>query len=374
MDETQRLLHDTTARFVREHYSFEARKRVLAAPLGAAPVAWATLAELGLLGIGIDERFGGTGGGFEELAVVFEVFGRGLVVEPYLATVVLSGGLLTQLGSEQQQAATLPEVTAGRLRLALAHSEPQSRYDLAHVETTAIQRDGDFVLNGRKTMVLGGDCADTFIVAARSARGSRDVHGISLFLVDRAAPGLKVKAHANFDGTRAAELSLERLRLPGSALLGRLHEAHAAIERIHDRAIAALGSEAVGAMAALNELTLDYLKTRRQFGRPIGDFQVLQHRMVDMTMAQEQAAAMAALAARAADSGDPGERAKAISAAKVQIGKSAQAIGRGAIQLHGGIGLTDEYVASHYFKRLTAIDLMFGDVDHHLARFAALSA
>jgi alkylation response protein AidB-like acyl-CoA dehydrogenase len=372
LTETQRLLHEATARFVRQRCSFEERRKILAVPPGTVPPLWGALADLGLTGVEIDERFGGSGGTFKDLAVVFEAFGRGLVVDPLLATAVLGAGLIARLGTPIQKQAMLPGIASGARRVALAHSEPAARYDLAYVETTAIERDGDFILNGRKSMVLGGDCADTFIVSARTARGPGDPVGISLFLVDGGTTGLRVRAYANFDGTRAADLTMERVRLPPSSLLGPLGEAFPGIDHAADRGIAALCCEAVGAMAALNELTLDYLKIRRQFGQPLGKFQVLQHRMVDMTMALHQAEAMAVLAADHAGLEDRNRRAKAISAAKVQVAKSAQIVGRGAIQLHGGIGLTEEYGASHYFKRLTAIEMMFGDIDHHLARFASL--
>ncbi|MDB5409905.1 MAG: Acyl-CoA dehydrogenase family protein [Rhodospirillales bacterium] len=370
LTETQHLLQDTANRLVRERYGFEERKKILASPAGSSPELWASFAELGLLGIEIAERFGGSEGGFHDLAVVLDAFGRGLVAEPFVPTVVMGAGLISRAGSEAQKAAILPGVAAGTLKLALAYGERRSRYSLNHVETTA-KADGDFyVIDGQKSVVLGGDAADQLIVSARTAGKATDPDGISLFLVERGAAGVAIRGYPTVDGTRAAEVTLTGVRVAKTALLGSEDQGLGLVDYAVDRGIAAMCNEALGVMAALNELTLEYLKTRVQFGRPIGKFQVLQHRMVDMEMALEQAKSMAILAAAHVKDGDPRSRAKAISAAKVQIGKSGQVVGRGAIQLHGGIGMTEEYIAAHFFKRLTAIEICFGDIDHHLARFA----
>jgi alkylation response protein AidB-like acyl-CoA dehydrogenase len=372
LTETQHLLQDTANRLVRERYGFEQRKKILASPAGSSPELWASFAELGLLGIEIEERFGGSDGGFHDLAVVLDAFGRGLVAEPFVPTVVLGAGLVSRAGSEAQKAAILPRVADGTLKLALAYGERRSRYSLNHVETMAAVDGDSYVLDGEKSVVLGGDSAGQLIVSARTAGTPTDRDGISLFLVERGAAGVAVRGYPTVDGTRAAEIGLTGVRVAKTAVLGGEGEGLALVDYAVDRGIAALCNEALGVMAALNELTLEYLKTRVQFGRPIGKFQVLQHRMVDMEMALEQARSMAILAAARAEDGDARARAKAVSAAKVQIGKSGQVVGRGAIQLHGGIGMTEEYSASHFFKRLTAIEICFGDIDHHLARFAKL--
>ena len=371
LSDTQQMLQDTAVRLVRERYGFEDRKKILASPDGFSRRMWATYAELGLLGIEMEEEHGGIGGTFQDLAIVLEAFGAGLVVEPFIPTVVLGAGLVRAAGTDAQKADILPRVAEGAHFLAFAHGEPRSRYTLTAVSTTA-RADGDgFVLDGHKAVVLGGDCADTFIVSARTAGGPRDRDGLSLFLVPRDAAGLTVRGYPTVDGTRAAEVVLAGVRVPRSALLGPEGGALPFVEQALDRGCAALCAEAIGVMQALNALTLDYLKTRTQFGVPIGSFQVLQHRMVDMVIAQEQAKSMAILAADRADSADAQERARAVSAAKVQIGRSGRHVGQEAIQLHGGIGITDEYAAGHYFKRLTAIDRTFGDADFHLTRFAA---
>lgn len=374
LSDTQQMLRDTAERLVRERYGFEERKRILAGPGGFSRDLWATYAELGLLGIEVAEEQGGIGGSFQDLAIVLEAFGRGLVVEPFIPTVVLGAGLVNAAGSDAQKADILPRVVGGEAYLAFAHGEPKSRYTLAHVATTATaDRDG-FSLAGDKAVVLGGDVADLFIVSARTAGKAGDTDGLSLFLVPKDAPGLTVRGYPTVDGTRAAEVSLRGVSVGRDALLGPEGGAYPLIAQALDRGAAALCAEAVGVMTALNELTLDYLKTRTQFGVPIGSFQVLQHHMADMFIAQEQAKSMTILAAARADSGGATARARAISAAKVQVGKSARFIGQQAVQMHGGIGITEEYVAGHYFKRLTTIDRTFGDVDFHLTRFATTAA
>jgi alkylation response protein AidB-like acyl-CoA dehydrogenase len=361
LSETQRMLADTADRLVRDRYGFEDRKKIVAGADGFSRPMWATFAELGLTGLGIAEEYDGLGGSMGDMAVVAETFGRALVVEPYMPTLVLGAGTLGLAGSAAQKAEILPRVAAGTGFLALAHGEPKSRYTLAQVETKAVADGDDLLLTGAKAVVLGGDAADHFLVSARTSGAASDAQGISLFLVPRDAAGLTVRAYPNIDGTRAADLLLDRVRVPASSRIGETGQALPIVTHAVDRAIAYLCAEAVGAMQALNALTLDYLKTRTQFGQPIGAFQVLQHRMVDMEIALEQARSMAILAADRAD--DP--------AAKVQIGKSGRLIGQSSVQMHGGIGITDEYAGGHYFKRLTLIDRSFGDADHHLARFAA---
>jgi len=315
----------------------------------------------------LPEAHGGLGGNAVDTMVVMEVFGRGLVVEPYLATAVLGAGLVAEAGSDAQQAALLPKVAGGELLLAFAHDEPGTRYELNHVATSAKKPGDAYVLNGAKTVVLHGAQADTLIVSARTSGGERDDKGISLFLVDRKAAGVAVRDYPTHDGQRAADITLRNAR---GELLGKDGQATGPIEHARARAIAALCAEAVGNMAALVEITLAYIKTRKQFGVPIGSFQVLQHRMADMLMYVEQARSMMYLAANRADSTDVAERRRAIAAAKTLVGQAGRFVGQQAVQLHGGIGVTDEVNVSHYFKRLTLINATFGDADHHLGQFS----
>jgi alkylation response protein AidB-like acyl-CoA dehydrogenase len=356
----QEQLRDMLQRYVRKDYTFEARRKIVASDEGFSRDAWKTFAELGLLGIGIPEEHGGIGGDAVDTLVVMEALGTGLVVEPYLATVVLGAGLVRDAGSAAQKAEILPAVAGGEMLLALAHYEPGGRYELDRVSATARRTASGFVLNGAKTAVLNGAAADRLIVSA----------GPSLFIVDARAPGLARRRHVNRDGQAAAEVTLTDVAVERRALLGEEGAAAAILERGIDRAIAALCAEAVGCMDALNAQTLEYLKTRKQFGVAIGTFQVLKHRMADMFIAAAEARSMACLAAIRADTADAAVRRRAIAAAKALIGKSARLVGQQAVQLHGGMGVVDELIVSHYFKRLTAINATFGDAAHHLARFS----
>jgi pimeloyl-CoA dehydrogenase small subunit len=367
--EEQRLLDDTVKRLVKDEYGFAERKKYMEEPGGFSRAQWVKYAELGLLGLPFAEEYGGFGGGGIETMIVMEGFGRGLVLEPYLATVILGGGLVDLAGSAEQKQAILPAIAEGKLMLAFAQGERRSRYALKHIETTAKTDGGGFVLDGHKNVVLHGGSADKLIVSARTSGDAHDAKGISLFLVERGAKGLSIRDYPTVDGLRAADITLDHVRVGPDALLGPRDQALPIVERAVDRAIAAICAEAIGLMETLNALTLDYLKTRKQFGVAIGSFQVLQHRMVDMTIAAEQAKSMAVLAALSIDQADAAARARAISAAKVQIGQSGRFVGQQAIQLHGGIGMTDEYAAGHYFKRLTTIEHSFGDTDYHLDRF-----
>ncbi len=370
LSEEQRLLKDSVERLIADRYGFEARKGYMQEPGGFSRELWRTYAELGLLGLGFDERHGGSGGGPIETMIVAEAFGRALALEPFLATVVLAGGLLRHAGNEDQRSALVPKIAAGELILAFAHCERQARYDLADIATTARRDGAAFVIDGTKSLVLHGDSADKIIVSARLAGDRREREGIGLFLIDAQSPDLTRRGYQTVDGLRAAEISLAQVRVDPDAAIGEPGAALPVIERVVDAALAALAAEAVGAMQAMHELTVDYLKTRRQFGVPIGNFQVLQHRAADMLIALEQARSMAMLATMMADEPDAVERHKAIAAAKVQIGRSGRLIAHGAVQLHGGIGMTTEYKVGHYFKRVTAIDALFGDADHHLVALA----
>ena len=372
LTDEQRLLKDSVDRLIADQYQFEQRKKFLAEPDGWSRGVWQQFAELGLLGLPFAEQFGGFGGGSVETMIVMEAFGRGLVLEPYFATVILGGGMLRRAGNQAQQQSMLPEITQGKLKLALAHVERQSRYDLADVATTA-RRDGSaWVLDGAKSIVLHGDCADRLLVTARVSGNRRDRDGIGLFLVDPNAAGVTRRGYPTQDGLRAAEVTLSGVKVPATDVLGDPGAALPVLEHVVDEAIAALCAEAVGTMQVMHETTLEYLKTRQQFGRPIGQFQVLQHRSVDMLVALEQARSMAMFAAVMAAEEDATERRRAMAAAKVQIGRSGKHIGQEAIQLHGGIGMTMEYKVGHYFKRMTMIDMLFGDADAHLATLAQL--
>ena len=373
LSEDQVMLQESVLRFVQNNYSFDQRQKLVATDLGYSDANWKQFAELGWLGMSFSEDAGGYGGTPIETMVVLEEFGKGLVAEPYLSTVVLGGGALVNGGSAAQQQALVPKIAEGDLKLALAFAERQSRYNLADVETKAAANGGDYVLNGAKSVVFGAPSADKFIVSARTAGGPRDEAGITLFLVDANADGVAVRGYPTVDGLRAGEVTLKGVKVAADAVVGQVDDGHAVLEKTIDQTIAASAAEAVGAMSALNDMTLDYIKTREQFGQPIGKFQVLQHRMVDMFIAHEEAKSMAMMAAMRIDDEDANERRKAASATKVQIAKSARFVGQQAIQLHGGIGMTDEYAAGHYFKRLTMIDRSFGDGDYHLARFGALN-
>ncbi len=366
----QRQFRDSLDRYVREAYSFDARRAIVGGERGWSADVWQQLAEMGALAIALPEAHDGFGGGAFDTLLVMEALGRGMVVEPYLATVVLGAGLIADAGTAEQQTASLPGVASGALQLALAHSEAGGRYALSQIATTAV-RDGDaYVLNGSKAVVLHGATADQLIVSARTSGGVRDEQGISLFLVDAKASGLTVRGYPTQDGQRAADIQLKAVRVPASALIGTEGQALAVIEKATDRGIAALCAEAVGNMAAMIEATVAYLKTRKQFGVAIGTFQALQHRAVEMYLHAEQARSMAYLAAARLD-GDAAARRHAVSAAKVLVAQSARYVSQQAVQLHGGIGVTDELAVSHYFKRLTMISQLFGDSDHHLDRFGA---
>jgi pimeloyl-CoA dehydrogenase small subunit len=368
--EEQRLLKESVDRLIGDRYTFEQRKSYGQSQDGWSRELWAQYAELGLLGLPFAERYGGSAGGLVETMIAMEAFGRALALEPFLATVVLGGGFLRHGGSAQQCADLVTKIADGNLTCAFAHTERYSRYDLADIETRAVRDGAAWVLDGEKGVVLNGDTADKLIVTARVGGGRRDRDGVAAFIVDGKAEGVSRRGYPTQDGLRAAEIALARVSVGPEGVLGEPGAALPLIERVVDEAIAALSAEAVGAMAAMHELTVDYLKTRRQFGREIGTFQILQHRAVDMLIALEQARSMAMFATMMAAEENAGERRNALSAAKVQIGRSGKFIGQQAIQLHGGIGMTMEYKVGHYFKRLTMIDTIFGDADYHLRELA----
>ena len=368
LSDEQRLLKDSVDRLIADTYDFESRRRYQESEAGFSDAVWGKFAELGLLALPFAEEHGGFGGGPVETMIVMEALGRGLALEPYLATVVLGGGFLRR-ADPALQAALLPKVAEGSLKLAFAQVERQSRFDLHDVATSA-RRDGSgFLIEGEKGVVVHGEAADKLLVTARVAGGRRDEGGVGLFLVDAREPGVSIRSYPTQDGQRAAEISFARAR--AEAVIGDPENAMPLVRRVVDEAIAALCAEAVGTMDEMHRLTIAYLKERKQFGVPIGSFQVLQHRGADMFIALEQARSMTMFATMMAQEENDAERRRAISAAKVQVGRSIRFVGQQAIQLHGGVGMTMEFTVGHYFKRATMIDLAFGDADHHLAALAA---
>lgn len=372
LSEEQRLLKESVDRLILDQYGFEQRKKYMQEPDGWSRALWQQYADLGLLALPFSEEDGGIGGTPVETMLVMEAFGRGLILEPYFATVVLGGGFLRMGGSPEQRAELIPQVIEGKLLLAFAQTEPQSRYDLFDVATTA-KKDGDgWVLDGKKIVVQHGDCADKLIVSARVSGGRADRDGIALFLVDAKAPGVSRNSYLTQDNLRAADVTLAGVKVSAADVIGEPGKALPLIERVVDAGIAALAADAVGGMQSMLDTTVEYLKIRKQFGVAIGSFQALQHRAAEMLIELEQARSMALYGTMAAEEADPVERRKAIAATKVQIGKSGKFIGKYSVHLHGGIGTTMECSIGHYFKRTTMIDLMFGDADYQLAALAKL--
>jgi alkylation response protein AidB-like acyl-CoA dehydrogenase len=371
--EEQTMLAEAVTRWLEADYGFEARREFLARPTGFADENWRRMADLGLLGLNVPGEHGGMDATPVETFIVMHAFGRALVVEPYLSTAVMAAAMVSQQGSAEQKAAVLPGIADGSRRLAVAALEPGARFDLFDVRTRA-RRGGEqgYVLEGRKAVVLHGDSADTLIVSARTSADVRSPLGLTLFLVEADRPGVTVRGFPTIDGQRVAEVELSGVALPPAAVLGAVDDGGAVLQWGIDRGIAALCAEAVGAMDRLIEITAEYLRTRKQFGQPIGKFQALQHRAADMVIAADQARSMALMAAAKCGLPDARERRGALSAAKALIGRTGRYVGEQAVQLHGGMGMTDELAVGHYFKRLTAIDLAWGDAQHHLESYGQL--
>ena len=373
LSDEQRLLSDSVNGLLARRYpdAVKTRAAMMAEPKGYSEAGWRELADQGLLAIPFAEADGGLGQGPVEMMIVGEAVGRTLALEPYFATVVLGGGILRHAASAEQRARLVPDVVAGKTTLALAHQEKQSRFDLFDVGVSAKPDGaGGFVLEGEKMVVLAGASADRLIVTARTAGDRRAREGIGLFLVDGRAAGVSRRGYPTQDGQRAADISLSSVKVPRGDVLGNPAKGLAALERTIDEGLAFLAAEAVGCMDVLHTATVEYLKTRKQFGVTIGSFQVLQHRSVDMFTELEQARSIMYYAAMMAGEADAAERRRAMHAVKVQIGKAGRHVGQEAVQLHGGIGMTQEYKAGHYFKRLTMIELAYGNTEHHLRELA----
>ena len=374
LSDEQQLLADSLRKYLANDYSFDARTKIVASPTGWSEKTWAAFAEMGLLGIPFAEEHGGFGGNAVDLMSVMEVLGESLVVEPYWTNVGVAGRLIATGGSEAQRKRILPALIQGKQRLAFAHTEAASRYDLRSVGARAKRSGGGFILEAEKRAVLHAAAADTLIVSARTSGGDGDPSGISLFLIDRGARGVTLKEYRTIDELRAADLWLNDVSVPADALLGGEGQALGLIEDVADYATALLCAEAVGGIRYANDTTLEYLKTRRQFGVPIGTFQALQHRMVEMVISYEQARSMACLACVKVEAAGGVERRRVISAAKIKVADACRHVSQESVQMHGGMGMTEELKVSHTFRRLTMIAQTFGDAEHHLERFAAADA
>ncbi len=371
LSEEQQLLKDSVTQFVDKDYLFDVRQKNIKSELGYSSDFWKTFADLGWLGMPFSEAEGGYDGGPIDLMVIMESLGRGLVVEPYIPNVVLAGGLISRLGNEEQKTNFLPKIISGEIQMSLAFAEPQSRFNLSDVITTAKKDGENYILDGYKAVVMNGPSSDTLIVVARTSGTQLEEKGLSLFLVDPSAKGVSLRNYSNVDGSKASEVTLESVEVSSSSLLGEEGNIYSVLEEVIDLATLAISAEAVGIMEKMNEITLEYTKTREQFGETLSSFQALQHRMVDTFMAYEQTKSLLLMcAAKLTDKAD--DATKAVSALKYQVGIAAKQVGEESVQLHGGMGVTDETNIGHFFKRLTTIRAIFGNTDYHLKRYSAL--
>jgi alkylation response protein AidB-like acyl-CoA dehydrogenase len=368
--EEQELLRSSVQRLLRDQYDFDARRKIVASEDGFSRKRWEAFAELGLLAAPFSEEVGGLGGGSLLTMIIMQEFGRHLVVEPFVETIVVAGSLIERTGSEKQKRAFLADIIAGKKIWALAWTEKASRFDLAKVTTTARREGKEYVLTGEKTAVIAAPWADYLIVSARTSGHRHDRGGVSLFVVDRRAANLHLRSFKTIDGRRAAEVSLREVK---GLLLGKEGEGVLALEACRDRAIGALCAEAVGTMGELNAATLEYSKTRKQFGVTLGSFQVLQHRMVDMFIAHQEALSLMQHLNLSLSANEAG-LSRLASGAKSKIGYAGKFIADQAVQLHGGMGMTDELNVGHYFKRISSINIQFGDPAYHVLRYAQLDA
>ena len=366
--EEQQMLRNSISKFISERYDFESRQKIVASERGFSEDNWKLFAELGWLAVPFAEEFGGLGGAATDLMVVMEEFGKAIVVEPFLANLVLAGGLVEQLGSEAQVEQILTPLMSGQLQMAFAFSEPQSRYNLSDIKTQAVAAGDELIINGHKAVVLNAQAADKLIVSVRTEGQQRDKDGISLVIIDKHSEGVDCTDYTTVDGFRAAEVKFTDVKVRADQILGTPGGALKTIEMVVNRATLAVCAEAVGAMEVLYKKTVEYCQTRKQFGVAIAKFQALQHRMADMYIEYELAKSMLLMAAMQLDANQD-SASNAISAAKNRIGKAARRVGQEAVQLHGGVGVTHELDVGHYFKRLTTIQFMFGSSDFHMQRY-----
>ena len=370
-NEEQTLIQDQVDQFVLKEYDWETRQSLSNSDLGFGQENWQKFAELGWLGISVSEDSGGFGGSAIESMLIMEAFGKGLVVEPFLETMIMSGGLIDAHGSDQQKASILEPAISGEMQLALAYAEPQSRFNLSDVVTEAKPEGDNFVLNGYKSVVMNGPSANKILVSARTSGSQLEENGLTLFIVDADSDGLNKTNYKTVDGRRASDISLENVTVSKDDVVGGIDSGFEILDLAIDKAILAISAEAVGAMEVLYKATVEYTKTREQFGTAIGKFQVLQHRMVDMFMEYEQCKSLLYMATMKQEEGAADAK-KAISGLKYQVGKAGKFIGQQAVQLHGGMGVTDELNVGHYFKRLTTIGTIFGNTDYHLKKYSSL--
>ena len=370
--EEQTLLDNMVTSFVRDNYNWETRCSIVKTEEGWKKENWSQFAELGLLGIPFSEEYGGLGGSPTDLMIVMEQFGKGLVVEPYLPSVILAGGLISNLGSKEQTDQIIPKIISGDQRYVFAYAEPQSRFDLFDVKTSAIEDGDNYVINGFKSVVFGAGVATHIIIAARTSGDQRSKKGITLFLTEIGLQGITLQNYPTIDEYRASEVIIENLKLSKDSILGKVDDAYDAIEEEIDKSTIAACAEALGVLEVLKDATTDYCKNRKQFGQPISKNQAIQFRLVDMMMEYEQAKSTLYMAITS-DLSNPDERRKSVSALKSRMGQAIKFVGENAIQLHGGMGMTDEYMISHYFKRATMIGVLFGNIDYHMKRFIKLT-
>ena len=372
LTEEQTLLENMVTAFVRDDYNWETREKIVKTEDGWKPENWSKFAELGLLSVPFSEDHGGLGGTAVDSMVVMEQFGKGLVVEPFMPSILLSGNLISKLANESQANEIIPKIIEGESRYVFAYAEPQSRFDLSDVKTSASKDGDEYTLNGFKSVVFGASMATHIIIAARTSGDQRSEDGITLFLADIKSNGITLQTYPTIDEYRASEVVIENLKISSDMVLGEVDKAYPVVEEVIDLATIAACSEAVGVLQVLKDSTIDYCKQRKQFGQPISKNQAIQHKLVDMMIEYEQAKSIL-YAAVTADLSNADERKKAVSGAKARIGQSIKFVGESAIQLHGGMGMVDEYMISHYFKRATMLGVLFGNVDFHMKRFVGLT-
>jgi alkylation response protein AidB-like acyl-CoA dehydrogenase len=370
-NEEQTLIQSQVEQFIQRDYGWEQRQSLIDSETGFDSKNWKTFADLGWLGIAFSENSGGFGGNAIDTMIIMEEFGKGLVLEPFLETVVLSGTIVDEAGTDEQKSNLLTRVIEGNLQMALAYAEPQSRFNLANITTEAKSSGGSFTINGYKSVVMNGPNAEELIVAARTSGDQFDKEGITLFVVNSDSEGLSRRDYQTVDNRKASEITFENVKVQEHQILGELNKGLFLLERAIERSILAISAEAVGAMEVLYKTTVDYAKTREQFGTPIGKFQVLQHRMVDMFMEYEQCKSLLYMATMK-HAEEASDSKKAISGLKYQVGNASKFIGQQSVQIHGGMGVTDELNVGHYFKRLTTIGTIFGNSDFHLKQYTSL--